>query len=150
MRCPEELHVLDAVANDRWSSGLRSHVAACASCAAAAGVAPSVEHLASLHPRPEALPDPAVLWVRSRFPEPVVRPEVGGAVNVVQIAGYLCVAAAWMLFLASQRSTLQALIAPYAPASVANAFLPAMPFFPLLLALSSMAVTLAFHKIVED
>jgi hypothetical protein len=150
MKCPHELHVLDAATENDWTSALRAHVATCESCAEAAGVAVWMESLARIDVQPGVLPDPASLWVRSQFLPPAVAPGVGRPVSVVQVAGYLLVAAAWMMLLASKWTAIHAWMSSFMPASSAEALLPTMPLFFMILGLSSLAMTLAFHKMLAD
>src|SRR4029453_400283 len=92
MRCPQEAHVLHAATENAWTDALRAHVVSCESCAAAAGVAPFMAHLAGVEV-PRSLPDPTLLWIRSQLPPPAGPGEGGRPGRIAPPPAYLTVTA---------------------------------------------------------
>ena len=150
MKCPHEAHVVYAATTDSWTSSVREHVASCPACAAAASVAPFMQRLADSDLPPPALPDPALLWLRSQLPPPSVALRVGRPVHVVQVVCYLLVTAASMGVLALKWSALQAWVSSFAPVSGSGTLVPAMVLSFMVLLLSSLVVTLALHTVLAD
>jgi hypothetical protein len=106
--CPFEPNVMDAVANDAWTESLRTHMASCDDCAAAAEVAPWMSRFSSLDEREHILPDPAVLWLKARILQTKASVERASLpITRLQIASYLIIAACWVALLTWKSSALQ-------------------------------------------
>lgn len=149
MKCPHETHILLAATENNWTSTARAHVASCESCAAAAAVAPFMARLAGLDVPQRALPDPALLWLRAQLPGPAFAEKVGGPVRIVQVVGYLAVAATSIGLVVSKWGELRAWAASLVTASGSGTEFPALALSVGVLVLSSLAA-LALHTVLAD
>lgn len=148
MKCPHETHVLHAATENAWTDSTRAHVASCESCTAAVSVAPFMARLAGVD-MPRALPDPAVLWFRSRLPTPAAAGRVGRPVRIAQFFAYLAVTAGAIGLLVSKWSALGAWVSALSGGSGGTA-LSGMALSFGVLAFSSLAAALALHAVLAD
>jgi hypothetical protein len=153
--CRFESHVIDAATGGAWSESLRNHVASCADCALALSVAPFMSELATMDEREHILPDPAVLWLKSRILQNRASVERASLpITQLQIAAYLIIAACWAALLTWKSAALQTWIS-HLPAHVvlgasgASASLP-LTIVVALIALSSATVAVAMHTILAE
>lgn len=154
--CHQEPHVRLAAAEGVWSESLRAHVQSCPDCAAAASVAPFLTRFSRVNIREQALPDPNVIWIKAQIlgassaVERVTRP-----LNIVQLLGYLSVAAGWAAVLTWKWSDLQRWILTLTPSQLAasasgsGGVLSATFLFTVVI-LASMTVMLALHTILAE
>lgn len=156
--CRLERDVLLAAIDDRWTDSLRRHVGECADCAAAASVAPWMHDFARVDQLRHILPDPSVVWLKaqilrgSEVIERAARP-----LAVYQMIAYAVVAAGWAALLTWKWDALTAWFASLSPASVvasasgsAPGSVASVPFFAIVLLLTSITVVLAFHTILAE
>jgi hypothetical protein len=153
--CRFESHVIDAATGGAWSESLRTHVASCADCALAASVAPFMSELSAIDERQHILPDPAVLWLKSRLLQNRIAVDRAAMpITQLQIAAYLIIAACWATLLTWKSAALQSWIA-HLPgrfilgASGASAAMP-LTIVVALIALSSATVAVAMHTILAE
>jgi len=156
--CPFEPNVIDAVVNDSWSTSLRTHVASCESCAAAAEVAPWMSSFSGIDEREHILPDPAVLWLKARLLQSNAAVERASLpITRLQIAAYLIIAACWAALLTWKSAALQLWINRFSPTHVilgatgadATASLSVTVLFAVIV-LSSATVGIAMHTILAE
>jgi hypothetical protein len=132
--CPFESNVIDAVTDGSWTESLRTHVASCADCAAAAEVAPKAKVLQT-----SAAVERAAL--------PITR---------LQIAAYLIIAAGWAAILTWKSAALQAWINHLSPghmilgATGAETTSLSLSVLVAIIALASASVGVAMHTILAE
>ena len=156
--CPFEPNVIDAVVNGSWTASLRTHVASCEDCAAAAEVAPWMSSFSGIDEREHILPDPAVLWLKARLLQSNVAVERSSLpITRLQIAAYLIIAACWAALLTWKSAALQLWINRFSPTHVilgatgadATASLSVTVLFAVIV-LSSATVGIAMHTILAE
>jgi hypothetical protein len=158
--CRLEPDVIRAAASGEWTASLRTHLAGCADCAAAAEVGPWMEEFARLDDREHILPDPAVLWLKAKLMQSnTMMHRVALPITRLQIGAYLAVAACWAALLTWKWPTVQAWVNSLTPSHVilasANAQASAaaslsVSFFAGIVVLSSATVFLAMQTILAD
>jgi hypothetical protein len=67
--CSHEKAILTAVRSHQWSDSLRAHFAECTLCQEVASVASWMRALAAEESQPDPLPDPRLIWLKSRLQE---------------------------------------------------------------------------------
>ncbi|HEX8152105.1 MAG TPA: hypothetical protein VF698_03220 [Thermoanaerobaculia bacterium] len=154
--CRLERDVMLAAIDDRWTDALRRHVTDCADCAAAAAVSPWMQSFSRVDEREHLLPDPAVVWIKAQLLRGSAAIErVSRPLAIYQLIAYSVVAAGWAAMLTWKWDALTAWLASLTPSglvttaagSTADA---ALPFFLLVVVLSSLTVVLAFHTILAE
>jgi len=157
--CRLEPDVIRAAAGGEWTSSLRTHVAGCADCAAAAEVGPWMEEFARIDDREHILPDPAVLWLKAKLMQSnTAMHRVALPITRLQIGSYLAVAACWAALLTWKWSAIQAWVNSLKPTRVilasasahATAASLSVSFFAAIVVLSSATVFLAMHTILAE
>ena len=155
--CPFEPNVIDAVVNSSWSTSLRTHVASCEDCAAAAEVAPWMNSFSGIDEREHILPDPAVFWLKARLLQSNAAVERASLpITRLQIAAYLIIAACWAALLTWKSAALQLWINHFSPTHVilgasanATASLSVTVLFAIIV-LASATVGVAMHTILAE
>jgi len=157
--CPFEPNVIDAAASGSWSESLRTHVASCADCAAAAEVAPWMVSFAKQDDREHILPDPAVLWLKAKLLQSSAAVE-RAALPMTRslIAAYLIIAAGWAALLTWKWSALVAWINVLNPGRIVTGAAAggsgsttlSMTVLVSLVLLASATVMVAFHAILAE
>jgi len=158
MACRFEPDAIRAAASGEWTSSLRTHVASCADCAAAAEVGPWMEEFARVDDREHILPDPAVIWLQAKLTQSnVIMQRAALPITRLQIASYLAVAACWASLLTWKWSAVQAWVASLTPSRMVMASASAqataslsVSFFALVVVLSSATVFVAMHTILAE
>lgn len=154
--CRHEHEVCRASMESKWTDGLRAHVSACETCAAAAGVARWMAEFAKVDVRPRALPDPAIVWLKAQLVRGnVIAQRATLPITYFQIGAYVTIAAAWAALLTWNWESLQQWVLSLSPSSfIAGASAGASPlpatFFLVMLVLSSATVLLALHTILAE
>jgi hypothetical protein len=117
--CPFEPNVLDAAASNAWTESLRTHVASCEDCAAAAEVASWMTTFSGLDEREHILPDPAVLWLKAKLLQSkAVVDRASLPITRLQIAAYLIIAGGWAAILTWKSAALQLWINHFSPGHI--------------------------------
>ena len=155
--CAFEPNVIDAATNGAWTESLRTHVASCQSCAAAAEVAPWMTSFSGIDEREHILPDPAVLWLKARLLQSNAAVERAALpITRLQIAAYLIIAACWAALLTWKSAALQLWINHFSPSHVilgadanAAASLSVTALFAVIV-LASATVGVAMHTILAE
>ena len=158
MICRLEPDVIRAAAGGEWTASLRTHVASCQDCAAAAEVGPWMEEFARLDDREHILPDPAVLWLKAKLMQSNdMMARAALPVTRLQIGAYLAVAACWAALLTWKWSAIQAWVNSLSPGRVIMASAGAqasaslsVSFFAAIVVLSSATVFVAMHTILAE
>jgi len=155
--CPFESNVIDAVTDGSWTESLRTHVASCADCAAAAEVAPWLTRFAGMDERTHVLPDPAVLWLKAKVLQTSAAVERAALpITRLQIAAYLIIAAGWAAILTWKSAALQAWINHFSPghmilgATGAETTSLSLSVLVAIIALASASVGVAMHTILAE
>jgi hypothetical protein len=65
--CPHEAAVLEAGRSGRWEASLRAHFDSCPHCREAVRIAGWMQTLAATTVKHHSLPDPDLLWIKSRL-----------------------------------------------------------------------------------
>ena len=154
--CRLEPDVIRAAASGEWTASLRTHVASCADCAAAAEVGPWMEEFARLDNRERILPDPAVLWFKAKLMQSnSMMHRVALPITRLQIGAYLIVAACWAAMLTWKWPAIQNWVNSIKPSQMILASSGAqaslsMSFFAAIIVLSSATVLLAMQTILAE
>ena len=154
--CRYERDVLRAAEEDRWTAELRAHVADCEECAAAMAVAPWLNRFAALEARQQALPDPAVVWLKAHLlrgnaaVDRAARP-----MRAIHFVSYFLVAAGWAALLTWKWDALQQWLMSFSPShalehAVGGGSSLSLTFFLGIFVLSSMTIVLALHTILAE
>lgn len=155
MTCAHEANVLRAAEEDRWTEALRSHLAECDDCAAAASVAPWIDRFARISDREHILPDPSIVWLKAQLLRGTAdAARVSRPMTVVHWVAYFVVAGGWAALLTWKWAAVQAWVNSLTPSGlVSNAARTeslSLSFFGILLVLASMTVVLALHTILAE
>ncbi len=153
--CRHEPHVRRAAAEDSWSTMLREHVETCDDCRAAAAIAPFMTRLARLDERPRALPPASVIWLKAQLMKgSAAIDRVSRPINIMQLVGYLSVAAGWAAMLMWKWSDLQRLVLSFAPSNVAEGIATgssvSLTLVAAIVVLGSITFMLALHTILAE
>jgi len=153
--CPFEGNVLQAARDDRWTDALRTHLAECDSCVAAASVAPWMTRFARISDREHILPDPQIVWLKAQLLQvsaDVAR--VSRPINFLQLVAYVVVAGGWAALLTWKWDAVQHWMNGLTPKgmvqNIAAGQSLSMSFFALLIVLATMTVSLALHQILAE
>lgn len=153
--CRHEPHIRRAAAEDKWSAALREHVETCADCRAAAAIAPFMSRFARADQRQPVLPPASVIWVKAQLMRgTAVVDRVSRPINLMQIAAYLSVAAAWAGMLTWKWVEIQRTILSFAPSHMAEGISTGSSVSLTLVAtvviLGSATFGLALHTILAE
>jgi hypothetical protein len=158
--CRLEPDVVRATAGGEWTASLRTHVASCEDCAAAAEVGPWMEEFARVDDHEHILPDPAVLWLKAKLMQSNnAMHRVALPITRLQIGAYLAVAACWAAMLTWKWPAIQAWVNSLTPSHVILASASAqasaaaslsVSFFAAIVVLSSATVFVAMHTILAE
>ena len=154
--CRLERDVMLAAIDDRWTDALRRHVSECADCAAAATVSPWMQTFSRVDEREHILPDPAVVWIKAQILRgSAAIDRVSRPLAIYQLIAYALVAAGWAAMLTWKWNALTAWFESLTPSgfvatAAASTSDASLPFFLLVVVLSSMTVVLAFHTILAE
>jgi len=130
----------------------------CEECEAAAAVSGWMTDFARMDDREHILPDPAVVWLKAQ----VMRGSVGieraaRPMTLVQMGAYFVVAAGWAAMLTWKWSALVAWFETLRPSRFlvggavgVDAASLTLPFFAIVLVLSSLTIMLAMHGILAE
>jgi fumarate reductase subunit D len=153
--CEFEANVLRAVAEDRWSDSLRTHLIECEDCVAAVSVAPWMTQFARIGDREHILPDPAIVWLKAQL--------LGGSaeaarasrpITFMQFASYLVVAGGWAALLTWKWDVIEAWVAIFTPTglieSAARAQTFSMSFVGMLFVLATITFMVALHTMFAE
>lgn len=153
--CRRQNEIVHAAAEERWTDGLRDHVAGCRDCAAAAEVAPWMENFSKISDREHILPDPALVWLKAQL----LRGTADAArltrpLNIMQFGAYFLVAGSWAALLTWKWAAIEAWLGGFTPAGLVASASRSEPlsisFFAMLLALASVTVMVALHTIMAE
>jgi hypothetical protein len=155
--CRFEANITDAVMDGSWTESLRTHVASCEDCAAAAEVAPWMASFSALDEREHILPDPVVLWLKAKLLRSTAAVEQAAMpITRLQIAAYLIIAACWAALLTWKSSALQVWINHLSPGHVvfgsaasSSASLSLSVLFALIV-LATATLGVAMHTILAE
>jgi hypothetical protein len=156
--CPMEREVVQAAANSAWPDALRSHIATCEECAAAAAVSGWMQSFAEIDLRDRPLPDPSVLWLKAHLLRSSAAVErASRPITNLQIGAYLLLAAGWAALLTTKWAAIQTWMRGFTPAAIvskaAGVNMSASISAPLILTiivLASLTVTVALHTILAE
>ena len=154
-RCRHEVHVIRAVAEDRWTDSLREHVTECEYCAAAAAAAPFMTRFARIDERQQKLPDPSVMWLKAQLLRgSVIAERISRPLNVAQLVAYAVVAAGWAGVLTWKWPDLRRWLLGFTPSrmvlGLGEGGSLSITFLLLVVVLASITVMVALHTILAE
>jgi hypothetical protein len=151
--CRREADVLRAAREDKWSDGLREHLAACEDCAMTASVAPWMTSFARLEDRTRRLPDPSIVWLKAKLLQGTADAErMARPMNIAQLVSYMVVAGGWAALLMWKWDAVHKWMTGFTQTSgvIATSNSLSMSFFAVVFVLASMTVMMVLHTIMAE
>ena len=149
--CRHEVHVRRAATEDKWSESLRAHIETCADCRAAAAIAPFMSRLSRVEERRPVLPPASVVWLKAQLMRgTAVAERVTRPLNVMQIAAYLSVAAAWAGMLFWKWPDLQRMVVAFRPEQMSYGSPVSMTLVASFVFLGAVTCMVAMHTILAE